>query len=81
MPRDRVFFLILGHVDPDQRLLIVKQQFSQCARAQLGFAHAGGAQEKETAQWAIRILQAGASASHRVGDGHDRFVLADHTRS
>ena len=45
--------------------------------AQLGFADAGGAAEDERADRAVRILQAAAAAADGVGDGPDRFVLAD----
>src|SRR4029077_8321592 len=38
---------------------------------------AGWSEEQEAAEWAIRILQAGARAANRVRHGDDRFVLAD----
>ena len=41
-PRHRVLLLVLGHVDPDHRLLVVEQELGERAR-QLGLADAGRA--------------------------------------
>ncbi len=76
-PRHGVLLLILGHVDPDHRVLVVEQELGKRAR-QLGLADTGRAQEDEAAQRPVRILQAGAGAANGVGDGLNRFVLADH---
>ncbi len=76
--RDGVLLLVLRHVNPDHRLLIVEQEFRQRA-ADLGFADACRTQEKKAAERPVRILKARAGAAHRVGDGDDGVVLADHT--
>jgi len=67
---------VLGHVDPDHRLLIVEQEIGQRA-GQLGLADTGRAQEEKRADRAARVLQAGTRPADRVGDGFDRLVLAD----
>ena len=66
----------LAHVEADHRVLVVEQHLRQ-RLAKLGFAHAGGAEEDERADRAVRVLQAAAAAADGVGDGLDRFVLAD----
>ena len=77
MPRDGVLLLVLGHVDPDHRLLVVEQELGERPR-QLGLADAGRAEEHEAAERPVGILQAGARAADRVGDRDDRLVLPDH---
>src|SRR5712692_7672623 len=44
-----------------------------------GLAHARGTEKYERAHRAMRILQTGSRAPHRVGDGFKSFVLADHS--
>ena len=75
-PRHGVLLLVLRHVDPDHRVLVVEQELGERAR-QLGLADAGRAEKDEAAERPIRILQAGARAANRVGDRRDRLVLAD----
>ena len=67
-PRHGVLLLVLRHVDADHRLLVVEQELGERAR-QLGLADAGRAEEQEAAERPVRILQAGARAADRVGDG------------
>ena len=74
---DGVLFHEFAHVEADHGVLVVEQHFGE-GLAQLGFAHAGRAEEDERADRAVRILQAAAAAADGVGDGLDRFVLADH---
>ncbi len=78
-PRHGVLLLVLRHVDPDHRLLVVEQELGERAR-QLGLADAGRAEEDEAAERPIRILEAGARPADRVRDGGDRLVLADDAR-
>ena len=59
-----------------QRVLVVEQELRQ-RLGQLGLADAGGAEEHERADRAVRILQAGAGAAHRGRDRLHRFGLAD----
>ena len=75
-PRHGVLLLVLGHVDPDHRLLVVEQEFGERA-GELGLADAGRAEEHEAAERPIRILEPGACAAHGVRDRRDRFVLPD----
>ncbi len=69
--------LVLGHVDPDHRPLVVEHELGERA-GELGLADAGRAEEDERADRAIGVLQPGARATERVRDGLDRLVLADH---
>ena len=55
---------------------IVEQEFGE-RLGQLGLADAGGAEEQEGAERAVRVLQAGAGAADGGGDGLDRILLAD----
>src|SRR5262245_7564527 len=77
-PRNGVFLHVLRHVDPYHRVLVVEQELRECTR-RLRFADTRGAEEDERADGAIRILKAGARATHRVGDGFDGLLLPDNT--
>jgi hypothetical protein len=68
---------VLRHVDADERLL-VREQEAREGPGQLGLADARGAAEDERADWPARILEAGAGAADRAGDGVDGLVLAHH---
>ena len=68
---------IFRHVQPGDGGLVVEQEVGQ-GLGQFGLAHAGRAQEQETAQGPVGVVQAGAGAAHRVGDGGERLVLAHH---
>ena len=57
--------------------LVVEQERGE-RLGELGLADAGGAQEDERADRPVRVLQAGARAPHRRGDGLDGLALADH---
>ena len=75
--RHRVPLLVLGHVDPDHRPLVVEHELGERA-GELGLADAGRAEEDERADRPVGILEPGAGAAKRVRDGLDRRVLADH---
>ena len=75
--RDRMLLHELAHVDADQVVFAVEQEARQ-RLAQLGLAHARGAEEQEGAGRAVRVGQARARAADRVGDRADGLVLADH---
>ena len=74
--RDRVLLHVLGHVDADQRVLVV-EQIGRQRLGQLGLADAGGPQEHERADRPVRVLQARARAPHRGRDRLHRLLLAD----
>ena len=57
--------------------LVVEQEIRERA-GELGLAHAGRAEEQETADRPIRVGQPGPAPAHRVGDRGHRLVLADH---
>ena len=75
-PRDRMPLLELRHVDADQMLLRVEQEFGE-RLAQLGLADARRAEEQERAVGAVRIGQARARAPDRVRHQAHGLVLAD----
>ena len=72
----RVLLLVLGHVDPHHRLVVVEQEFGKRA-CEFGFADARWPEEHETAERTVRILQSGSGAADRVRHRHDGVVLAD----
>ena len=63
--RDGVSLLVLAHVEPDHRVLIVEHELGQRAR-QLRLADARRAEEDERADRPVRVLQSGARAPDRV---------------
>ena len=74
--RDGEFLHILRHVDAHEVLFIVKQGFGQ-RLGQLRLADAGGAEEEERAERAVRVLDAGAAALDGLGDDAHGLILAD----
>src|SRR5579884_1279955 len=52
---DAVFLHVLGHVDTNQSMLIVEEEFGEGA-SQFGFTNAGWPQEHEAGKRAIRVL-------------------------
>ena len=76
-PSHRVLFHVLRHVDADHRPLVVEEELGERPR-QLRLAHAGGPEEEEGADGAVRVGQARARAADRVGHRHDGLALADH---
>ena len=74
--RDRVLLLVLGHVDPDHRLLVVEEKLGQ-RPGELRLADAGWPEEQEAAERPMRVLQAGSRAANGIRHGVDRFVLPD----
>jgi hypothetical protein len=55
-PRDRVLLHVLGHVEPDQRALVVEHELGESPR-DLSLPHPGRAKEDERADRAVRVLQ------------------------
>ena len=74
---DRVPLLELAHVHADEGLLVVEHELRQ-GPAELGLAHAGGAQEDEAADGPVGVLQAGAGPPDGRRHRLQRVVLADH---
>ena len=75
--RDGMLFHVFGHVEANQRLLVVEKKFGERS-GQLGLADAGRAQENERADGPLRIGKAGAAAANGVGDVLERVILPDH---
>ncbi len=73
----RVALLVLAHVQADHGLLVIEEELSQ-GPAQLGLAHARGAQEDEATDGPVGILQASTGTAYRVSDGGYGFVLPHH---
>ena len=66
----------LGHVDADQRVLVIEQELRQ-GLGELRLADAGGAGEDEGTCRTLRILQADTRTPDGPGERGNRFVLAD----
>ena len=79
-PRDGVLFHVFAHVDAHHRIFVVKQKFRECA-SQLGLANAGRPHEDERADRPVRVLQAAARATHRIGHRGDGLTLSHHALS
>ena len=75
-PRDGVPLLVLGHVEPHHRAVVVEHELGQRA-GQLGLPHASRPEKDERADRPVRVLQAGTRAAKGVRHRLDRFVLAD----
>jgi hypothetical protein len=75
-----VLLHVVAHVERDQRVLLAEQELRQLL-GQPGLADAAGAEEQEAAGRAVRVLQAGARAAHRLGDRGHRGLLVDHHRA
>ena len=75
-PRDRVPLLVLAHVEPHHRVLVVEHELGERA-GELGLADARRAEEDERADRPVRVLQPGARAAQRVRDRRHGLVLAD----
>ena len=68
---------VLGHVQPQQGIVVVEQVFGE-RLGQLGLAHAGRAEEQERANGSLGIAKSRARAPDGVRDGDDGLVLVDH---
>ena len=75
---DGVLLHVFRHVDTDHRRLVVEQERGQ-GLGQLCLAHSGGAKKEKRPGRAVRVLEAGAGAAHRVADGDHGFLLPHHT--
>ena len=76
--RYRRLFRVLGHVNPGQRILIVKQRL--CKRpGKQGLANTCRSKEKERTHRPARIGQTGTTSPHRIGDHPNRTFLPNHS--
>ena len=69
---------VLGHVDAHHGPLVIEEERGDGLR-ELGLADAGGTEEEERARRAVGVADSSARAAYRIGDGVDRFGLADDT--
>ncbi len=76
-PRHGVLFHIFGHIQPHQRVFIVKQKSGQRFGG-FGLAHAGGPQEHKRSQRPAFLGNTRAGAADRVGNRANRRLLPDH---
>ena len=74
--RDGVALLVLAHVDADQRLLVVEQEFGQGA-GRLRSCRRRSGRGTGTADRTAGIAEARTRRSDGVGDRPDRLLLAD----
>ena len=73
---DRVLLHVLGHVELDQRVLVVEEELGQ-RLGQLRLPDAGGAEEDERAARALGVLEAGPGAPDGTRERLERLLLAD----
>ena len=66
----------LRHVEAHHRLVGAEHELRERLH-QFRLADAGGAEEEEAADGALGVLEAGAGAADRLGDGDDGLLLAD----
>ena len=69
---------VFGHIDPDHSVLVTEHGLCQ-RLAQLRLAHAGGAQEQETADGTLGVLQTHTATADGPGHGLHSLVLTHHT--
>ena len=74
--RDGELLHVLRHVEPHHRVLVVEELLRE-GLGELGLSDARRAEEQERADRTLAVLDAGARADDRVGDGVDGPVLAD----
>ncbi len=72
---DRVLLHVLGHVESDQRFLILEEELGQAA-GNFRLAHARGAEKDEGAHRPVRVLHAEPRASDRFGNSDDGGFLS-----
>src|SRR3989338_6426053 len=71
-----MFLTVLGHIDLDERFLIIEKKFRQ-SFCRLGFADAGGPEENEGANWPAFLRYASAGAADGVADGRNGLFLSN----
>ena len=71
-----MFLHKLGHIDTHHRVIAVEHKVSQ-RFTQLSFTDTGWPQEKERADWTIRIGQPRTATTNGVRYRFDRFVLSN----
>ncbi|VUX33552.1 Uncharacterised protein [Bifidobacterium pseudocatenulatum] len=74
--RSRILLGEFGHVDTNQRVLVVEQEFGE-RLGQLGLANTGGAGEDERTGRTLRILQANTCAADGTAQCGHGLILAD----
>ena len=75
-PCHAVLLAVLAHVDADHRPLVVEQELGE-RLGELGLADTGGAEEHERAERPVRVRDARAGTTHRVGHRLHRILLTD----
>jgi hypothetical protein len=71
-----VLLHVLGHVDADERVLVVEEELGQ-GPGGLRLPDAGGAEEDERADGPVGVLEAAAGAANGVAHRLDRRSLTD----
>ena len=71
-----MLLLVLGHVQADERLLIVEEKFRERA-SQLCLADPSRTEKDERADRSVRVGEARARPAHRIRDRAHRLVLPD----
>ena len=73
-----MFFHEFGHIDPDHRIVIVKQILSH-SLGQFGLTHTRWPKEQERSKRAVFIIQTRPRTADRIGHSRYSSTLADHT--
>ena len=76
-PGNAVRFAVFAHVQLDDILFAAEERFAQRI-AQLGLAHAAGAEEQKAADGAPGVTQAGAASQDGMRHGIHRLLLPHH---
>src|SRR4051794_41899224 len=75
---DCMLLHVFGHVDANHRVLIVEQEFRECASG-LSFSDTSWSEKNERPNRTIRILKSSTRSAHSVRHSADCFVLSNHT--
>ncbi len=73
---DRMLLHVFGHVDAQQRTLIVEKKLGKGA-SQFSFSHASWTEKNKRTNRALGVAESGAGAADRVGHAFESLVLAD----
>ncbi len=76
-PRHRMPLHVLGHVDSNQRVLVVEEELRE-RLGRLGLSDPRRSEEDERTDRSVGILKTGTRPANGIGDGFDRASLANH---
>ena len=71
-----VLLAIFGHVERNQRVLVVEQEFGKSFR-EFRLSHSGRSSKDERPGWTLRVFEPGARSADGLGQNRDGFFLTD----